>query len=59
MITILLKPFAELWQALIRHHRKRVHNDPDVVHLREQQREAQESNRRLNAVERRYLGDRP
>lgn len=56
MITTIMKPFRAVWEALVRQQRRKVHNDPDVVALREQQREAIEANQRLNEVERQYLG---
>lgn len=55
MITTLIKPFIAVWEALVRHQRPKVHNDPDVVALREQQREAMEANQRLNIIEPIYL----
>ena len=56
MIAALLKPFTRFWESLIAYHRRHLADDPDVLRLKEQQRQAQQSNQRLNVVEQQYLG---
>lgn len=60
VIDLLLRPFTTVWQTLVSYHRAHLADDPDVKQLREQKREAQKSNQRLNVVESKYLkGRRP
>lgn len=58
MIAKLIQPFTAIWRAMVDRQREHLADDPDVTRLREQQHEAQRSNQRLNAVERRYLRGR-
>lgn len=57
-MSTLLRPLTALWRTLVEYHRTHLADDPDVVQLRQQQKEARESNRRLNLVEQKYLGGR-